>query len=216
MTGVRLVCWTVLVGAVAALNYAAYGKVHATGEEIYSYSSFGDGVVFYALILGLAVLIAIDRWDLLALRRPRSLGRAAGIALAVIVAIVLWELVVTVLPFEDPGQEQGLTPSRWEPAHAGAFAANLVLYVVVAPAVEELTFRGVGQSLLRERFGAMPAVVLVGLAFGAWHGLLIALLVLVPFGSALALLRERAGSVVPGMVVHGLFNAAAIAVSVLT
>jgi membrane protease YdiL (CAAX protease family) len=44
---------------------------------------------------------------------------------------------------------------------------------------------------------------------------LIALLILVPFGSLLADLRERTDSVVPGMVVHALFNAAAITVSVL-
>jgi membrane protease YdiL (CAAX protease family) len=41
-----------------------------------------------------------------------------------------------------------------------------------------------------------------------------ALLVLIPFGAALAYLRERTGSVLPGIVVHALFNAAAIAVSV--
>jgi membrane protease YdiL (CAAX protease family) len=124
--------------------------------------------------------------------------------------------VITQLPLEDPGQEQGLTPTRWEPAHAGAFAANLVLFCIVAPVVEETLFRGVGQSLLRERFGPRAAIVLVGLAFGAWHGLLYALLILVPFGWALAYLRERTNSVYPGMVVHAIFNGAAIAFSVLS
>jgi membrane protease YdiL (CAAX protease family) len=215
VTAVRLACWTLLIGAVAAINYAAYGSnTKATGEEIYQWSSFAGGVVFYLIILGLVVLVAIDRWELFAIRRPRGLARTAGIAFAVIVSIVVWEIVVTILPFEDPGQEQGLTPKHWEPAHAGAFAANLVLFCVVAPIVEELTFRGVGQSLLREQFGAMSAIVLIAIAFGAWHGLLIALLVLIPFGAALAYLRERTGSVLPGMVVHALFNAAAIAVSV--
>ena len=52
VTSARIVCWTSLVGAVAAINYAAYGKAHATGEEIYSYTSFADGAVFYAVILG--------------------------------------------------------------------------------------------------------------------------------------------------------------------
>jgi membrane protease YdiL (CAAX protease family) len=212
--GTRLICWMALVGAVAALNYAAYGNTRATGEEIYSYASFADGVVFYAVILGFAVLIAINRWDLLALRPPRSFAGAGGVAITVIISIIVWEYIVTILPFEDPGKEQGLTPKHWEAAHAGAFAANVVLFCVIAPIVEELTFRGVGQSLLRERFGAMPAIVLVGIAFGAWHGLLIALLVLIPFGSALAYLRERTDSVIPGMVVHALFNAAAIAASV--
>jgi membrane protease YdiL (CAAX protease family) len=35
--------------------------------------------------------------------------------------------------------------------------------------------------------------------------------VLVPFGMGLAWLRDRTNSVVPGMIVHGLFNAAALA-----
>jgi membrane protease YdiL (CAAX protease family) len=215
VSGVRLGCWALLIAAVSALNYAAYGSsAKSSGQEIYQWSSFADGVVFYALILGLVAAIAVERWDLFALRAPRTLGRAFGIALTVIVSIVVWEFIVTILPFEDPGKEQGLTPKHWESAHAGAFAANVVLFCVIAPLVEELTFRGVGQSLLRERFGAAPAIVLVGVAFGAWHGLLIALLVLIPFGSALAYLRERTGSVVPGMFVHALFNAAAIAAAV--
>jgi membrane protease YdiL (CAAX protease family) len=40
--------------------------------------------------------------------------------------------------------------------------------------------------------------------------LLEALLVLVPFGIALAWLRDRTNSVLPGMLVHAFFNAAAL------
>src|SRR5439155_14865477 len=136
------------------------------------------------------------------------------VAITLIVAIFVLEYVVTLLPFEDPGKEQGLTPTRWEPSHAAAFGANLFLFVAVAPFVEEVLFRGLGQSLLREQWGAWPAIAIVGLAFGAWHGLLYALLILVPFGWALAYLRERTDSVYPGIVVHALFNAAAITASV--
>ena len=213
MQAVRLSCWVALVGAVAALNYAAYGK-HGTGEELYSYSSFADGVVFYGLVLGLALLIALDRWELLALRPPISKRAAAGVAVLAIAAVLAWETVVTQLPVKNPGDEQGLTPSRWEPAHAGAFAANLALFVLLAPFVEELLFRGVGQSLVRNAVGTLPAIAVVGVAFGAWHGLLYALLVLIPFGWALAALRERTNSVYPGMIVHALFNAFAITISV--
>jgi sodium transport system permease protein len=69
---------------------------------------------------------------------------------------------------------------------------------------------------LTRTLGATPAIVVIGLAFGAWHGLLVALLVLIPFGWALAYLRARTGSVVPGMIVHALFNAFAIATTLLT
>ena len=216
MTSARLFFWTLLVGAVAALNYAAYGQTSGHSDDIYKIGAFYNGIVFYGVIFGFTLLIAIDRYELLAWRHPRGGARlATRVAASVIIAIYVLEIVITQLPLEDPGKEQGLTPTHWEPAHAAAFAANVVLFCVVAPMVEETLFRGVGQSLLRARFGPRTAIVLVGLAFGAWHGLLYALLVLVPFGWALAYLRERTNSVYPGMVVHALFNGAAIAFSVL-
>ncbi|MBV8562798.1 MAG: CPBP family intramembrane metalloprotease, partial [Actinobacteria bacterium] len=133
-----------------------------------------------------------------------------------IVGIYAWEAVVSALPLpQSPGKEQGLTPTHWEPQHAAAFALNVVLFALIAPVVEELTFRGVGQSLLRF-LGRWPSIVLVGVAFGLAHGLVEALLVLVPFGMALAWLRDRTSSTVPGMVVHGLFNGIALAAAVLT
>ena len=131
-----------------------------------------------------------------------------------IVGILVWETLASLLPLpESPGKEQGITNVHWEPAHAGAFAANFVLFAAIAPFVEELTFRGAGQSLLRF-LGRVPSIVLVGIAFGLAHGLVEALLVLVPFGMALAWLRDRTESVLPGMLVHAVFNGAALAVIV--
>jgi CAAX protease family protein len=215
----RLVAWSALVGVLIAVNYAARfagsSSSRSSGNEVYSYGAFASGLFVYAFWLAIVLAIAAPRWSLLALRRPTSWSRAAALAGAVVAAIVAWELVVSTFPIENPGKEQGLTPKHWEPAHAGAFAANLVLFAVVAPLVEELTFRGLGQSLLRF-LGRWPSIVVVGLTFGLAHGLLDALLVLVPFGIALAWLRDRTRSVVPGMVVHGLFNGLALAAAVLT
>ena len=217
MTRVRLSCWFAVVGAVSALNYAAYGSTsNSNGDEIYQWSSFANGVVFYGLILGLVLAIAVDRWDLLALRRVASPRVAVRSAVVAVVTVLVWETVVTLLPIENPGKEQGLTPSHWEPAHAAAFAANVALFVLLAPFVEELLFRGLGQSLLTQVIGTTPAILVVGIAFGAWHGLLVALLVLIPFGWALAIVRARTESVVPGMIVHALFNAFAIASTLLS
>src|SRR5690349_181012 len=217
----RLAFWGLFVGLIAVLNYAARfsggsGTSRGTSrQEIYSYSTFAGGTVVYAVWLGLVLLIAIDRFDLLALRSPRSWGRALKLGAAVIVGILVWESLASFLPLpESPGKEQGITNVHWEPAHAGAFAANFVLFAVIAPFVEELTFRGAGQSLLRF-LGRAPSILLVGIAFGLAHGLLEALLVLVPFGIALAWLRDRTGSVLPGMFVHALFNGADLAAAVL-
>jgi membrane protease YdiL (CAAX protease family) len=215
----RLAGWIALVGTLSALNYYARftgdNSSSATRDAVYSYSTLASGLILYAVILGIVFAIAVDRWDLFAFRRPSSWARDTGIAVLIWFLIVAWEAVVTQLPIENPGSEQGLTPTHWEPAHAGAFAANCVLFVIVAPAVEELTFRGVGQSLL-SFLGRWPSIVLVGVAFGLWHGLVEGLVVLVPFGIALAYLRDRRRSVVPGMIVHALFNAIALALAVLT
>jgi membrane protease YdiL (CAAX protease family) len=209
--------WCALVLAwIATAYYAQYGihtKVN-THEIVYSFKAFAGGLVQYALMLGIVLLIAKDRFELLALRRPDSWRRCIApmaIAAGVIVAA---DYLTTLLPLpESPGKNQGLTPTHWESSHAAAFAANLVLFAIVAPFVEELTFRGVGQSLLRF-LGRVPSILIVGTTFGLAHGLLEAELVLIPFGIALAWLRDRLDTVVPGMILHGLFNGATLVLSV--
>ena len=81
------------------------------------------------------------------------------------------------------------------------------------PFVEELTYRGLGYSLL-ERFGRWPAIISVGLLFGLAHGLVESLPVLAFFGAVLAWIRSRTGSVYPGMILHSLFNLLALIVAV--
>lgn len=216
----RLFWWTSLVAAIAALNYASRFTGSGTSSNarnaVYSYSTFAGGLIVYVFWLGLVLAIAVDRFDLLALRRPASWERAAGWIVAAVISVFIVEALVSLIPLpQSPGHEQGLTPTHWESAHAGAFVANVVLFALVAPFVEELMFRGLGLSLLSV-VGRWPAIVLTGFAFGASHGLVEALLVLVPFGIALAWLRDRTKSVYPGMVVHGLFNGIALAAAVLT
>ena len=218
----RLAAWILFVGLIAAVNYVArFSGSRGTGrgtshDYLYSYSTFSGGTIVYAVWLGIVLLIAVDRFDLLALRPPRSWWSALRLAAVVIAGILVWESLVSFLPLpQSPGKEQGITNVHWEPSHAGAFTANFVLFAVIAPFVEELTFRGVGQSLLRF-LGRVPSILVVGVAFGLTHGLVEALIVLVPFGIGLAWLRDRTTSVLPGMLVHGLFNAAALAFVVVS
>ena len=152
-----------------------------------------------------------NRRELFALRRPTSWRRAGRIALAIGFGMVVLSAILT--PLLNPGREQGYTPSHWEANHAGPYIANGIVVAVFAPVVEELTFRGLGFSLLRP-LGALAAIALVGISFGVWHGLVEALPLLVAFGAGLAYLRYRIDSVYPGMIVHGLFNAVSLTIAV--
>jgi membrane protease YdiL (CAAX protease family) len=213
----RLAFWCVFVAVIAALNYSARFTESAKSRaaehsSLYSWTTFGGGMIVYAVWLGIVLLICIDRFELLAFRRPQSWGRALGLAVAALVAIWVWGVIASHIPLpQSPGHEQGIVNVNWEPKHAAAFAANAFLFAIVAPFVEELTFRGAGQSLLLGFVGRVPSMLLVGIAFGLTHGLLEALIVLIPFGVVLAWLRDRTDSVVPGMFVHALFNGAALA-----
>jgi sodium transport system permease protein len=214
----RLTGWAALVALIAGLNYYARfaGTSASNGrDEVYTWSAFTSGLVVYTVWLGLVLVMAVDGRELLALRRPRSWARALGWCAAAIVAIYVVSALASLLPLpQSPSNEQGLTPTHWEPRYAAPFAANVALLALVAPVVEELMFRGLGQSLLRF-LGRWPSIVAVGVAFGITHGLVEALLILVPFGAVLAYVRDRTDSVYPGMLVHALFNGTALALSVV-
>ena len=209
-----LVLWTGFVLAFAGLSYAG----RATGgkpdpDVLYKWATFAAYLIQYAVIALIVWGIAGlgRRTELFALRRPLSWRRAAKIAVGIWIGMAI--LAGVLGPFLHPGKEQGLTPTRWEPAHASSYVANGILIAVLVPAIEEVTFRGVGFSLLR-RYGEWTAILLTGLLFGLAHGLVNALPLLVAFGIGLAFLRSRVDSVYPGMLVHGLFNAASLVYAV--
>jgi CAAX protease family protein len=210
----RLVAWTILISALTLLGYASRASGGKPPENAaYQYTTAIGGFVQYAVILAIVLLIARPEWRLLALRRPTSWGRALTTALAVLVVVYVISAIVAA--FSDPGKEQGLTPDDWDPHRITPYVVNFLVFVAVAPFVEEVTYRGLGYSLLAP-LGRTVAILWIGVAFGLSHGLLEALPILIAFGAGLALIRARTDSVYPGMVVHGLFNAVALILSVST
>ena len=208
----RLAQWLVLVGVLAVLGYGArIGSGKPDPQVLYRWSTAVGGLVQDAVVLALVLAIARRAWPLLALRLPRSVSRATLFVAVAVVAVIVFEAVYAHLV--DPGNEQGLTPDRWEPAHAAAYIGNAIVICTWVPFVEELTYRGLGYSLL-ERLGRGWAIFAVGLLFGLAHGLVLSLPVIVAFGCALAWVRAETDSVLPGMFAHALFNAVALVAAV--
>jgi uncharacterized protein len=211
----RIAAWLTFALLFAALNYASR---FAGGEEpkdlAYRYDTSVAAIVQYGFILGILLLIAykLPKRYAFGLWRPSSWPRALGYALLALLTI--WGVAAILSPFLDATDEQGLVPDKWEPKKAGAFVLFFVVVSFVAPVVEELTYRGLGFSLLWS-YGRWTAIVGTGVLFGIAHGLVVALPVLAVFGIALAWVRDRTRSVYPGMLLHGTFNGVALLASVL-
>jgi membrane protease YdiL (CAAX protease family) len=210
----KLVWWFVLVGVVSAVSYVGrFTGGKPPKNALYQYSTAVSELILFAIILTFVFLIArgLPKREVFALRRPVSWGRAIGLAFAALIVIAVSNAALN--PFLHGGREQGLTPSGWEPAHAAAFGLNLFAFSIVGPVAEELTFRGLGFYLL-QRYGQTAAILVLGVMFGLWHGLVEALPVLIIFGLSLAYLRSRTNSIYPGMILHAAFNAVALIAAV--
>jgi membrane protease YdiL (CAAX protease family) len=95
----------------------------------------------------------------------------------------------------------------------GAIPIQILLIVIAAPVSEEICFRGMLFGGLREKLPRVAAALLCGLIFGALHAItgITAVPPLIVFGFLLALLYERTGSILPGMILHMLNNIVALA-----
>ena len=210
----KLIAWSTFVGLLTVVNWAGrLSEGTPDKNSAYQWNVAIGGAVQFVVMLGIVAFIARGAWDLLALRRPRSWGRAVGAGFLLLIVVDLVNLALD--PFLHPGREQGLTPSKWEPEHAGAFALFAFTVVVLAPVTEELTFRGLGYGLLRP-FGLAPPIVGTALIWAVAHGLLGALPVIFVLGVGLAWIRHQQDSTIPGMAIHGTFNGIALAAALFT
>lgn len=212
----RLAAWVLLTLAFAGLAYAGQlSDEEPPDDYAYRYSSSLGAAIVYAVTLGILLLIArgLERRSAFGLRSPASWPRALGLALLALLAIYALSAVYVAATDADPSDEQGLVPAEWDSSRIIPFALFLLSVTVLAPVVEELTYRGLGFSLLAPS-GTWTAIVVTGLLFGAAHGLLVAFPILAFFGIVVGWLRARTESVYPGMLLHGFFNALAVIVSV--
>ena len=216
----RLAAWLAFVLALTLLNYLGRYASDDTPEDVaYQWVSSVAILVQFGLMLGALLLITIGlpKRELFALRRPASWKRALGLAVLCLVLIYVFSLAYTgalsLFGDFDATEEQGLVPDQWDSSRAAPFIAFFLAVTLLAPFVEELTYRGLGFSLFAP-YGVVLAILATGVLFGLAHGLLIGLPVLTFFGVVVAWLRAKTGSVYPGVLLHAVFNGIALLVSV--
>ncbi|MFI8528305.1 lysostaphin resistance A-like protein [Promicromonospora sukumoe] len=171
------------------------------------------GIVQY-LVSGLAPLgaFAVVLW--LRVKDPRALGlrRVAGkwvlIAIGAGIGVILLNILVTLVVVSLTGPPSNLQDD-YQAAAAGGVLSLLVVIVagaILTPIGEEFLFRGVLATAL-DRYGPWVAVLVSAAVFAVAHGINYILPVAFVVGVVAALLLRRTGSVWPGVVVHGTYNA---------
>jgi membrane protease YdiL (CAAX protease family) len=212
------VVWLSLSSLLVLLAFAGAreGSASEDGDVLFDADLAIGGGVFYGLMIGVSFAIAgayprPRRMDALGFRRFRL--RWVWVSFAVVIAALI--VAVAVEPFLHGGEDQGLGADRWQPEHAGAFVANALVLVLLAPFAEELFFRGLGVRVLM-LYGGLVAVLVTGVIFGLVHGILGALPPLVLFGIGLAWVRLRSASLWPAFIGHAVYNGLGLLVLVLS
>jgi uncharacterized protein len=144
-------------------------------------------------------------------------GLAIGVGAQYAIGLLYWPFQRHIHNFDAPNQK--LTGG----AHGLGVLVVIVATVILAPAMEELFFRGLlfkalarlftplGPGVTRARgLGVVLAVVADGLLFGLAHGEWVQLAGLALFGAVLAAISYRSGRLGMNMMAHASFNLVAV------
>lgn len=186
-------------------------------------------VVQNVALVGLSIYVVMVRYRLEArrlglhldrLRRHLGTGAAVG-AVAVPLSLASERLAIFLLGLlTSPEAAQAraaaehlrdpLRPMLQSSADLSFAPVILILLAVVVPIGEEVFFRGLVYGGLRVRWGAAIGALASAAFFAAVHTQLVHALPIFALGLVLAVAYERSGSLLPGMVAHGLNNVVAV------
>jgi uncharacterized protein len=162
--------------------------------------------IFFVLV---PVVIAMRErvpWRLaLARLGLRRFERSAWVYMAAAIGVYLVFVTAYVALIGEPDQE--------DIAEAfGSLPFQILLVAIAAPISEEVFFRGMMFGGMRRRMPMIVAAFLSAAIFGGLHALtgLSAVPPLIAFGFILAVLYEKTGSIVPGILLHVLNNSVAL------
>jgi membrane protease YdiL (CAAX protease family) len=197
-----------VIGSAAGSSFAHPSPAVSISSTIVQDLSFIGAALLFANISARPLP---EQFGLRATRFWPAVGLMAAAFAAFYAFTLVWVAILGVSPNDTKlPDELGVKDSTY------ALLAVAFLVAVVAPMAEEFFFRGFFYGALRNWRGPWPAAVLTGLVFGAIHLGSAEAAFLLPlgfFGFSLCLLRERTGSLYPGIALHCMNNSLAFGVS---
>jgi membrane protease YdiL (CAAX protease family) len=207
--------WMVAPALLFITNFiaAAVTSTASSKNAVYNASAIVGTVVVDLVLIGY-VLFAV-RMSQKPTRRTLALVTtplrpAVRLALGALGVIIVANFILD--PVLHASQRQGIAPTH-DPRTTHQWVVlsiAIVGLVLVAPFAEELVFRGLGFATL-----GRYALPLTAALFALAHGLPVLLIPVAIAGLALGWVRQKSGSVLPGMGVHMSLNAVAIVLALL-
>jgi CAAX protease family protein len=192
---------------------ATFSSSSSSQNAVYDATAIVGTVVVDVILIGYVLFATrVSRRPVvptLALVRT-PLRPAVKLGLAALGVIVVANFVLE--PVLHASQRQGIAPTH-DPRNTHQWVVlgvAVVGLVLVAPFAEELVFRGLGFATL-----GRYALPLTSALFALAHGLPVLLIPVAIAGLALGYMRERTGSVLPGMGVHMSLNGLALILALL-
>jgi membrane protease YdiL (CAAX protease family) len=211
----RLAAWALIAISLIALGFASYflsSSSSSSKEALFNWSFAASNAVFLCIWIALSLAISKARPVLRAFRPSRiAVGQIAALGLLAVAGTFVASLIVNSLGGR-PGREQKILTGDWQSGKLAPFIASVLVLTLLTPLAEELFVRGLGFGLFQP-LGRVAAIAVPALAWALMHGLPAAIFPLFVFGVGLGYLRDRSDSVIPGMVIHGLYNALAVALA---
>jgi uncharacterized protein len=199
---------------VVVMAYAVAGMLKSVGAPGWLRTAAACLVLVLATALTLRVMLELafvnrrPEWATFGAARPRRVLRSVAIFVPTVVVGGMLALIVTGL--------LGLTGTTEVDTNDSSNGFRLfiaVATVLVAPWIEEAAMRGFLYTALERRFGFWRAAVVSGAVWAGIHLVPGVLILFTVVGVALADLRRRTGSILPGVAMHGTWNAFAVAFS---
>ena len=210
----------VVVGVYRTLSVLGWLR----GDEPESFNALIQGLVFHTASLVILALILRSRawtWGQAFGLQTQGLVRRLGAGMAFYAGIlplfffaaILSQLVMWIIGY--PVTIQDVVLIFMEPQSLWTLLALLGLAMVIAPAAEEILFRGILLPLLMKRLGAGPAVILSSVLFALIHFHVPSFFPLFVLATGLALAYIYTGSLWVPIVMHALFNGMNLAILLL-
>jgi len=195
--------WSVISLLLQGLDTGKTGQ-HMAGEITFT-------VIYATAFLGSFAVIGHRRrgvpWKRVGLVAPKSkaltIGLIAGIASYTVVGLVDGAVATTL------GRSLIDNPRVFAEGYEATWYTTILSLTVstaIVPFIEELFFRGVLLSWLKEQIPVIPASIVSALAFAAYHQNWDYLLSLFAFGLILAWVFLRTKSLWPAVLAHGAYN----------